>query len=137
MAILISSPEGFPRTRCCSGVRAERSVVPRRLPPSNFFKVEAAVGDFNQDGDPDIAVLGNGVEIYLGGPGASFQPPTPIAVGSTPFAIAIGDFNADGDPDLAVAHRFNPSYIAILAGGPGGTFSAATTLTRGRMSPGT
>src|SRR5687767_7982375 len=77
---------------------------PTELPTTALFLEEVAVADFNQDGDPDIAMLNNGpqhtgVAVYLGGPGATFQPPATIAVGTIPVSIVSDDFNGDEDPD--------------------------------------
>src|SRR5207253_1600962 len=82
---------------------------PPPTPPASFgtatnftagaFPESVAVGDFNGDGKPDLAVAnesGNTVSIFLGtGPG-TFGPATTLAVGINPAFVAIGDFNGDG-----------------------------------------
>jgi hypothetical protein len=89
-----------------------------------------AIGDFNGDADPDIAVgnrLSDSVSILLGSTGGSFTGPTDLtlAPGSYPSGVALGKFNADTDPDLVVADWGNPNGdIAVLLGGTGGTFGA-------------
>ena len=90
----------------------------RELRGALSFPVEndpraVAVGDFNRDGDPDLAIAtASGVfgppddlSILLGATGASFSSPTNFAVGSGPESVAVGDFNDDGEPDLAVTNR--------------------------------
>ena len=74
--------------------------------PTNFAVGDGpnsvAVGDFNGDGDPDLAVaneFAGSVSVLLGGAGGSFSATTNIATGGFPFAVAVGDFNGDGDPD--------------------------------------
>ena len=74
--------------------------------PTNFAVGDGpnsvAVGDFNGDGDPDLAVaneFAGSVSVLLGGAGGSFSAATIIATGGFPFAVAVGDFNGDGDPD--------------------------------------
>src|SRR5918993_1097757 len=70
-----------------------------------------AVGDFNGDGNPDLAVanqLANTVSVLLGAAGGVFTRQTPnLIVGSGPTSVAVGDFNGDHDPDLAVANQFD------------------------------
>jgi hypothetical protein len=98
-----------------------------------------AVGDFNGDGDPDLAMAdynGHAVKVMRGGPGGSFGAPTSYAVANTPTGVAVGDFNGDGDPDLAVAigTNFGPGgdTVAVLLGGPGAGFGAPTAFPVGR-----
>ena len=58
-----------------------------------------AVGDFNADGRPDLAVtnsIDNHVSILLGNLSGTFQAPVNDAVGTRPYSVAVGDFNADG-----------------------------------------
>src|SRR5262249_39792183 len=69
-----------------------------------------AVGDFNGDGKPDLAVANlssNNVTVLLNTceahpcAGIAFAQPTgsPFGAGSTPESVAVGDFNGDGKPD--------------------------------------
>jgi len=92
-----------------------------------------AVGDFNADGRPDLAVANagsNNVSILLGngGGGGTFQAAVNYSVGSGPRSVAVGDFNADGQPDLAVANFDN---VSILLGNANGTFQAAVNYFAG------
>jgi VCBS repeat-containing protein len=76
-----------------------------------------AVGDFNQDGDPDVAVAhrsGNQVRVLLGGPGGSFGSPNNFPTGTLPASVAVADFNADGKPDLATAHPTTNTVAVLL-----------------------
>jgi hypothetical protein len=56
----------------------------------------------------------------------SFDPGANIFVGLQPSGAAAGDFNGDGVPDLAVTTDVtqNADNVAILIGGPTGTFAA-------------
>src|SRR5262249_8818594 len=67
-----------------------------------------AVGVFNGDGKPDLAVanLGGGVTIRLGDGTGAFPDASSSTVGAgfAPRCVAVGDFNGDGKPDLAVAN---------------------------------
>jgi hypothetical protein len=62
------------------------------------------VGDFNNDGIPDLAAAGdNGVGILLGNGDGTFQAPLNYAATGLPWGLVAGDFNGDGFTDLAVA----------------------------------
>ncbi len=64
-------------------------------------------GDFNGDGELDLAVTDTGdnvVRILLGNGDGTFGPPTAIPVGNYPTAIIAADFNNDGKLDLATAN---------------------------------
>src|SRR5260370_32773325 len=68
-----------------------------------------AVGDFNGDGYPDLAVVGySGASILLGNGDGTFQAAQNYMVGSTPVSVAAGDFNGDGQQDLSVTNYFGP-----------------------------
>jgi len=98
--------------------------------PSSFQNPTAlAVGDFNNDGNLDIAVVGdnsNETLIFLGsGTGSFIEGETlPTGSGSVPNSIAVGDFNNDGNADLAIANR-GTSTVTILLGNGVGDFTAA------------
>ena len=97
--------------------------------------VDFAVGDFNGDGKPDLAVLDNAssdVTIYLGNGDGTFTPvaqTSPVTgEGNTNNSIVPADFNGDGILDLAVVNvnengNTNPSTIEILLGNGDGTFT--------------
>ena len=84
-----------------------------------------AVGDFNGDGRPDLAV-GNGtsdnVTILLGNGTGGFSPAagSPVAVGDFPESIAVGDFSGDGRIDLAVGNGTSHDMTILLGNGGGG-----------------
>jgi hypothetical protein len=76
-----------------------------------------AVGDFNLDGDPDLAVANrnwNRVTVLLGGPGGSFGSPNNFPTGTLPALVAVADFNADGKPDLTTAHPTTNNVAVLL-----------------------
>src|SRR5207249_1006621 len=80
--------------------------------------VSVAVGDFNGDGNTDLAVANfrtNDVTILLGSGSGGFTEAagSPIAAAARPFAVAVGDFNGDGKPDLAVAND-SSGIVTIL-----------------------
>ena len=89
-----------------------------------------AIGDFNGDGKPDLAVTNvfdNTVTILLGNGDGTFTPTasSPLAVGTFPWAVAAGDFNGDGKLDLAVAN-IQSNNVTVLLGKGDGTFTPAS-----------
>ena len=100
--------------------------------------VAVAVGDFNGDSDPDLAVANFGsadVSILLGGAGGDFGPASNFATGSNPISVAVGDFNGDSHSDLAVARSGVSSFnVMVRLGGAGGSFGPASFYEAGDNS---
>lgn len=89
-----------------------------------------AVGDFNRDGIPDLAVQGlyspNNLSILLGKGDGTFQTPVGYAAGYSIQALAVGDFNGDGIPDLVALDGDDDGYptLSVFPGNGDGTFQA-------------
>jgi FG-GAP-like repeat/FG-GAP repeat len=97
-----------------------------------------AVGDFNDDGTPDLAVAnvssGN-VGVLLGNGDGSFASTVAFATGGEgPLSVAVGDFNNDGNADLALANFFTDDVGVLLGNGSGG-FASAVTFDSGGSRP--
>ncbi len=91
--------------------------------------IRVAIGDFNGDGHPDLAVPNlsdRTVSVLLGKGDGTFGAQTTYPVGPSPQDVAIGDFNGDGHPDLA-APNFSDGTVSVLLGKGDGTFGAQTT----------
>jgi len=89
-----------------------------------------AVGDFNQDGKPDIfAFAWNGTTTLLGNGDGTFRTraSAPPIISPTPQGIAVADFNGDGKPDIALLFQ-DVSTVYTLPGNGDGTFGAAVTI---------
>lgn len=107
-----------------------------------------AIGDFNEDGLPDIAIVLSAsstitptdsnpgiVQLLMNdpqNPGHFLTTATPIPVGNNPNSIVVGDFNKDGLPDLAVSNSGNGT-IGLLLNTPTdpGQFQPMSTVALG------
>jgi uncharacterized protein (DUF2141 family) len=97
------------------------------------FPLSVAVGDFNGDGQLDLAVANIGsatVSILLGTGTGSFGAKTDFGTGNSPLSVAVGDFNGDGKLDLAVAN-IDSNTVSILLGTGTGSFGARTDFVTG------
>jgi len=107
-------------------------------PATGAAPASIAVGDFNGDGNLDLAVTNqqdNTVTILLGnGDGTFAAAPVSPATGNSPVSIAVGDFNGDGKLDLAVANQ-QDNTVTILLGNGDGTFTAASASPATGSSP--
>ncbi|MEZ4675357.1 MAG: FG-GAP-like repeat-containing protein [Caldilineaceae bacterium] len=106
------------------------SEIPTTLPALHSGAV--AWGDYDQDGDPDIALSGSGsggplAAIYRNDAGTFVNLNAPLT-GVTNSAMAWGDIDNDGDLDLIVTGSTNGSAgLSRLYRNDGGAFVAVTT----------
>ncbi len=97
--------------------------------PSAF---SLAIGDYDSDGDQDVAVTNSNPEtitIHRGAGDGSFscQPPCLYQTGFFPVSIAAGDYDGDGILDLATANM-DDHNVTVRFGVENGTFPDALTL---------
>lgn len=112
-----------------------------------------ALGDFNADGNADLAVtFERGVTVLLGNPDGTFSyapPPPGLGLDWDPEGVSVGDFNADGKLDLGVTSNIfviegyddwgNPyghseGIANVFLGHGDGSFSSPTTTWLGDNS---
>ena len=93
----------------------------------------SVAGDFNGDGNLDVAVAGSSLWVFLGKGDGTFRKPVnysyPLGV-----PIAIGDFNGDGKLDLVVGGQLGTGgpgadTVNVLLGNGDGTFQAPLVST--------
>lgn len=92
------------------------------------------VGDFDSDGIPDLAVLGehsDTVSLLFGKGNGHFWPKQDLSTGAYPDAAVSGDFDGDGKLDIAVANTYGNSISVFLnRGQPVGRRSLMALLRR-------
>src|ERR1044072_8205583 len=89
---------------------------------SGVNPISVAIGDFNRDGNQDLALSSFGdsfvnfcdqcVTIRLGDGTGRFPDAmsSTVGAGTRPESVVVGDFNRDGKEDLAVANGGNPDF---------------------------
>ncbi len=91
-------------------------------------------GDFDGDGDSDLAVVGPQgaphdprLRVYLGDGAGGFLEHAVMNASGTPTAVVSGDFDEDGIVDLAVTDG-NRGGVSIFRGIGAGSFSPAVRI---------
>jgi hypothetical protein len=88
---------------------------------------EMAVGDFNEDGNPDVAFPLDKVLIFNGdGTGHLVAAPS-LSAGDQPHTVITTDFNKDGHLDLADSNR-GDGTVSVFLGDGQGKFTLSATV---------
>ena len=126
-------------TLCTSAASAQTTPAFTKLDTAvGDYPRAVAVGDFNGDGRPDLAVanyLSDTVSIRLGDGTGRFTsapdlPVTNSVYRANPVAVTVGDFNNDAKADLAVAVQ-SADKVSVFLGDGAGNFRAAADVAVG------
>jgi len=87
---------------------------------------DGALGDFNGDGKPDLAVANNStsnISVLLGNGDGTFGTKTDYDVGQPAYGVVITDLNSDGKLDIVAEFSFSFIHgVSVLLGNGNGTF---------------
>lgn len=88
---------------------------------------EIAFGDFDGDGDNDVAMTSTTsfVQIFLNNGAGQFTAAQRVQVGNKPIHVRVADFDNDGIDDLATVNA-NSRTVVISLGNGDGTFADIT-----------
>ncbi len=103
--------------------RSASALDPPPTYPVGSHPWDMVVGDFNNDGRPDLAVanvFGRTVSVLLGNGDGTFQAARNSVVDYYPHSLLAGDLNGDAKSDLVTFSEYYGSYV--LLGNGDGTF---------------
>jgi len=102
---------------------------------SSLSPAALATGDFNGDGNLDIAVVdevGTTLDVLFGQGDGTFGAPVAYTVGSTPVEVTAGYLTHRAHLDLVVSNAASDD-VSVLLGNGDGTFQPAVSYTVGHL----
>ena len=102
----------------------------------NSVQPGVVCGDFNGDGEPDLATAGtkdatHRASVLLNNGDGTFAQATNLTLSVAPGQLAAADLNGNNALDLIVGGTGSTSSISVLLGNGDGTFASAVTYTAG------
>ena len=134
--VLIASAAGTAGTMLATGAApaaAEPLIFQRTDYTAGYGALWFAAGDWNRDGDLDLAVSDfavTSIDIFLGNGTGQLLQIAAAPAGNGPWGIVAGDWNRDGNLDLAAACTQTDEVTTALGDGQGG-FVFGTSLPTG------
>ncbi|HYC78562.1 MAG TPA: VCBS repeat-containing protein [Planctomycetota bacterium] len=127
--------------RNTGGTLAGGPLIPT-VAPTNFGPNIVALGDFDRDGDLDVALTTlAGAQIHANAAGAIAAAPVATLAapaGFTSVSVAVGDVNGDGFADLWIAHNNGALNAALVTAAVNTTVPpAAPTFSATVITPAT
>ena len=117
---LLTANPGSNTLGLLAGLGGGRFANPVDIPTAEPAQV-VCVADFNHDGIPDVAVLGNDtVSIYLGNGRGGFSAPVSYNAGLDPTGLTVADLEHNGKLDLLIGNEYGD--VLVLKGQGDGTF---------------
>lgn len=100
------SPDGFTQ---------QRSAQVSESYPTGLRPLAVAIGDFNGDKVPDVAVVnsGDGTATVLLGESRGFLPGRSFSAGKEPCDLTASDLDRDGDLDLVIANHETSTFTVL------------------------
>jgi len=133
LSLLVAALVAVPRQAQGQGVGfAQRGFAVGQYP------IGVAVGDFNGDGNLDVAVANfadNTLSVLLGDGKGGLSAKVDYPTGTGPVAVAVGDFDGDGKLDIAVACK-QANVVSVLLGKGDGTFGTKSDYPTGNNPKG-
>lgn len=100
-----------------------------RIVPLEFQTYGVASGDFNEDGEADVAAVSvdNRLSILLGDGSGALATAASFATGAGPRALDVADIDHDGHLDVVVGNS-SGSDLSVFLGDGHASFSAPTSV---------
>ena len=101
---------------------------------------QAAVGDLNGDGHPDVVVANpslNNIGVFLNAGSGTLGAGAFLGVSGRPDSISLADINGDGHLDIILVEvdSSGASHLQVMAGDGAGNFAAPAEIPTGGNSP--